>query len=192
MNIKSAPILLLVAFSLPASAGWVLDSSESAISFTSTKANTAAEVHGFGRLQGRVGESGRATLTIALDSVDTAIEIRDERMREVLFETGEYPVATVTVDLDMNAIKALEAGDSKTVSAMAELSLHGSKTKLPVEMKVARLSDDRILVASEKPVIVNAGQVGLLDGVEQLREIAGLPSISPAVPVTFVLAFDAD
>ena len=37
--------------------------------------------------------------------------------------------------------------------------------------------------------IINADAVSLADGVEQLREIAGLPSISKAVPVSFVLQF---
>jgi hypothetical protein len=34
--------------------------------------------------------------------------------------------------------------------------------------------------------------VGLVAGIESLREIAGLPSISKAVPVSFVLTFDED
>jgi len=63
---------------------------------------------------------------------------------------------------------------------------------LTFDVSVARLTDSRIIVASRSPVIVNAGQVGLLAGVEKLRDVAGLPSISPAVPVTFVLAFDRE
>jgi len=39
---------------------------------------------------------------------------------------------------------------------------------------------------------VNASQVGLLAGIEKLRELAGLPSISPAVPVTFSLIFEQE
>ena len=192
MKYLTATLLAFGVVSMPASAGWVLDADDSAISFTSTKANTAAEVHGFGRVSGGVDDDGVATLTIELDSVDTSIEIRDQRMRELLFETAEYPAAKVKVELDADAVEAIEPGDSKTMSATAELSLHGSVTELPVQMKIARLAENRLLVASERPVIVNASQVGLLDGVEKLREIAGLPSISPAVPVTFVLAFDAD
>jgi hypothetical protein len=42
-----------------------------------------------------------------------------------------------------------------------------------------------------KPIIVNAGSLNLVEGVEALRESAGLPSISKAVPVTFVLQFVA-
>jgi hypothetical protein len=36
---------------------------------------------------------------------------------------------------------------------------------------------------------VDAAKFGLSDGVEKLREIAGLDSISHAVPVSFVMTF---
>ena len=50
-----------------------------------------------------------------------------------------------------------------------------------------RRSGDRLLVTSSQPVVVDAGALGLDEGVERLREIAGLPSITPAVPVSFRL-----
>ena len=40
-------------------------------------------------------------------------------------------------------------------------------------------------------MVVNAFQFQLEEGVEALREIAGLPSISLAVPVNFVFQFDS-
>jgi hypothetical protein len=48
------------------------------------------------------------------------------------------------------------------------------------------------MVSSRKPVIVNAASVDLADGIEALREVANLPSISKAVPVSFVLTFEED
>jgi len=75
-----------------------------------------------------------------------------------------------------------------------EIMLSISDTQVPVaaELLVSRLAGDRMLVATLKPVIVNAASVSLAEGVEQLREIAGLPSISKAVPVSFVLQFVSD
>ena len=70
--------------------------------------------------------------------------------------------------------------------------LHGTQLSVTLDLNVARLSETRVLVSSRKPVIINAGQVGLAAGVEALREIAGLPSISPAVPVTFLMYFDLE
>lgn len=185
-------ILTLLFCAAPAAAGWQLDADNSRIAFTTIKANTAAEVHTFGKLSGEIDDDGGATLSILLDSVDTAIEIRDERMRELLFETATYPVAAVAVDVDPAQIGAVSTGESVSLTVEASLSLHGTNTPLTAQLSVARLSDDRLLVVTEKPVVVNASQVGLLEGVEKLREVAGLPSISPAVPVTLLLVFERD
>lgn len=192
MKLPVAALSLALVLIAPARAEWALDNDASRINFVSTKANSAAEVHTFGIVDGSVDDEGNVTISIDLDSVDTAIEIRDERMRDMLFETGEYPSATLAAQVDTAAIEALDVGASAIMNAEGQLQLHGTSTSVTVEVSVARLAEDRILVASRKPVIVYAGQVGLLAGVEKLREVAGLPSISPAVPVTFVLAFDRD
>lgn len=174
---------------MPADAYWELDNNKSKVSFTSTKANTAAEVNTFNKLTGSVDQKGNAKLTIDLGSVDTAIELRDERMREMLFETDQYPTATITLSVDSEQLDALQEGEQISVTTEAELSIHGTTSKVPVAMTIARLHMNRLLAISEKPIVINAGQVGLDAGLEKLREIAGLPSISPAVPVTFILSF---
>lgn len=185
-------LALGVVLASPAYAGWTLDNDASRINFVSTKANTAAEVHTFGSLDGQVDDEGNATLSIDLNTVDTAIEIRDERMRDILFETAQFPTATLAATVDMAAVAGLSAGETTELTTEGQLMVHGTTSSVTFDISVSRLGDDRILVASRKPVIVNASQVGLLAGVEKLREVAGLPSISPAVPVSFVLAFDRD
>ena len=184
-------IFTFVLWAAPASAGWILDNDSSRISFVSTKAGMAAEVHGFEAVDGQVDEDGRATITIDLDSVNTAVPIRDERMRTLLFETAENPTATFAASVDMDAVNALESGQETAMVVEGQLMLRGMVVNLTIDMAVARLSDTRVLVASRKPLIINAGQFDLLGGVEKLREVVGLPSISPAVPVSFVLAFDS-
>ncbi len=185
-------LALVAVLAAPAYAGWTLDNDASRINFVSTKANTAAEVHTFGALDGQVDDDGNATLSIDLDTVDTAIEIRDERMRSMLFETEQFPTATLAATVDMAVVSRLAAGDTADLTSEGQLMVHGTTSSITFDITVSRLTDNRILVASRKPVIVNASQVGLLAGVEKLREVAGLPSISPAVPVSFVLAFDQD
>jgi len=192
MRMLFAAALAAALYAAPAEAQWVLDNKASRLNFVSTKANSAAEVHTFGVLDGEVDEEGNATLSIDLDTVNTAIEIRDERMRSMLFETEEYPSATLVAAVDAAALEKLAPGDSTDMTLEGQLMVHGTTTSLTFDVSVARLTDSRIIVASRSPVIVNAGQVGLLAGVEKLRDVAGLPSISPAVPVTFVLAFDRE
>lgn len=187
-----AAAVLAILWGFPAQAQWTLDNDESRISFISTKANTAAEVHTFSVVDGSIEANGDATISIDLDTVDTAIEVRDERMRSMLFETDEHPSATLAARVDAKAIEALAPGESTNMTVEGQLMLHGTETSVTFDAAVARLGEGRIMVTSLRPVIINASDVGLLQGVEKLREVAGLPSISPAVPVTFVLTFDRE
>ena len=191
MNKISVSLFLAMLISMPASAAWTLNSDESTLSFVSTKAINAAEVHKFRSLEGGVDESGLAIVSIDLASVDSAIELRDERMREMLFETGTYATATISAQIDMAAIGEMGPGDSGTMTVMGELDLHGEKVALTFDVVAARLAEGKLLVMSQKPVVIGAQQFRLTQGLEKLREIAGLPSISTAVPVSFVLSFDA-
>lgn len=184
--------LLLALLSSPAIGGWTLDGDDSSLEFVSTKANAAAEVHQFRKMSGHVDDKGMAIIAIDLASVDTAVEIRDQRMREVLFETDSYPSATLKAHIDADRVAALDSGAHTKLAAEAILSLRDTELSLMVELEVARLSPGRLMVTGARPVIVNAGQLDLAAGVEKLREIAGLPSISPAVPVTFTLFFDSE
>ncbi len=185
---------LLIVISLivagPCLAAWTLDNDSSQVSFVSVKAGDAGEVHRFTEISGELSSGGKASVTIQLASVDTLIPLRDERMRELLFQTGIFPTASLSTDIDMDALNAIEPGDSMDMAANLTLDLHGQQLSLAAEMIVARLGDHRLMVSSRKPVIVNAASVDLVNGIEALREIANLPSISKAVPVSFVLTFD--
>jgi polyisoprenoid-binding protein YceI len=185
-------LLIAVMFSFPAQAAWTLNGDDSTLSFISTKAVNIAEIHRFVTLTGGVDDTGNVMVSIALASVDTGIEIRDDRMREMFFDTAQYASATMTAQVNMTMLDELSSGESKTMAVEGELALHGQTTPMTFEVVVARMSDGNLLVMSQKPVVVNAPLFNLADGVEALREIAGLPSISAAVPVSFVLSFDAD
>jgi hypothetical protein len=187
---------LLIVISLivagPCLAAWTLDNDSSQVSFVSVKAGDAGEVHRFTEISGELSSGGNASVTIQLASVDTLIPLRDERMRELLFQTNLFPTASLSADIDMDALNAIEPGNSMDMAANLTLDLHGQQLSLAAEMIVARLGDHRLMVSSRKPVIVNAASVDLVNGIEALREIANLPSISKAVPVSFVLTFDED
>jgi len=128
-------------------------------------------------------------IAIDLTSVDTNIAIRDERMKEFLFETERFAVAVLTAQVDADAVAELAVGSTQALSVEGELTLHGQSEPVTLALNVVRLSDSELLAISSQPVIINAGSFDLADGVEKLREIAGLPSISTAVPVTFSLTF---
>ncbi|HKJ89462.1 MAG TPA: YceI family protein [Gammaproteobacteria bacterium] len=180
--------LALLAVSLPSAAAWQLDNQRSSLYFVSIKKNDVAEINHFSHLAGEY-HKGRAKLSIDLSSVETGIDIRDKRVRQHLFEVNRFATANVTMEVPEQRVAELTAGNSLTLDAHATLSLHGTEKKLPTTLEVTRLADGSLMVANFRPVIVNAGDFDLAQGVKRLREIAGLPSISPAVPVQFTLFF---
>jgi hypothetical protein len=192
MKLNQLFIVTTLLVAGPCFAAWTLDNDSSQVSFVSVKAGDAGEVHRFTEISGKLSSDGNASVTIQLASVDTLIPLRDERMREMLFQTNLFPTASLSTDIDMDALNAIEPGDSMDMAANLTLDLHGQQLSLAAEMIVARLGDHRLMVSSRKPVIVNAASVDLVKGIEALREIANLPSISKAVPVSFVLTFDED
>jgi polyisoprenoid-binding protein YceI len=183
---------LLITATHPALAAWTLDGQGARVHFVTIKANRIAEVHRFGRVSGHAGDDGEVSIAIDLASVDTAIEIRDQRMRDMLFEVARFPQAVITATLDPARFDGLDSGQSVTLTTPATLALHGREQELELELQLTATAAGGLLVSSAQPVLVNAADFALARGVEQLREVAGLPSIAPVVPVTFSLPFDAD
>lgn len=191
---KTSKLLFAAALLVtgPCFASWSLDNDASQVSFVSVKAGDAGEVHRFNEISGTLSDDGNASVTIQLASVDTLIPIRDERMRDLLFETNVFPTASLSADIDMDTLNSIEPGANVDMTVNLKLDLRDQKLEIPAEMIVARLGDRRLMVSSRKPVIVNAASVDLVEGIEALRAIANLPSISKAVPVSFVLTFEED
>lgn len=168
---------------------WQLDSARSGLSFVSIKVGDLPEAHRFGVLTGGVDASGAATVDIQLDSVDTGIEIRDERMREHVFQLDSYPIATVTAQIDVAEVTTLPPGDQLNRSLPVTLSLSGIEVEVRAQVTVLRMDNAEVVVTAREPILLNVDALGLSDGVEVLRGLAGLPSISKAVPVDFQLTF---
>jgi len=179
----------LLAAAVSANADWQLDAAASSLYYVTSKASAVSEVNSFATLGGAIDAQGKATLGIDLASVQTSIEIRDQRMREIVFQTAQFPQATVTLQVDTAALDAMAAGSSTMTSTTASLDLHGMSQELAVDLNIIKLDADSIQVQNVKPLIVAAGSFGLAEAVEQLREIAGLPAINPNVVVDFTLVY---
>jgi polyisoprenoid-binding protein YceI len=173
----------------PLTAGWTLDPDRSHLAFISIKAKDVAEVHTFKEMSGVVGDDGKVAVSMMLDSVETLIPIRNERMREILFDTANYKEAVLDATVDPSLMSSMEVGDIVTITAEGKLSLHGQVQQMTLEFQAAKVAQGTVVVAAAKPLVIDASKFGLSEGVEKLREIAGLDSISNAVPVTFVMTF---
>ncbi|WP_217352030.1 hypothetical protein [Ruegeria sp. HKCCA6837] len=64
---------------------WTLDSDNSHLAYGTIKKNAVGEVNSFSKLSGHVTQDGHAEITIDLSSVETNIDIRNERMIEFVF-----------------------------------------------------------------------------------------------------------
>ena len=172
---------------LSANADWQLDPAASDLYFMSIKATHVGEVHSFDTLSGKVDEKGAASLTIDLASVATLIPIRDQRMRDMLFQVDRYPTATVTAQIELDTLVTMPTGSEIDIELEADLKFKGNTSQIMTKVKVSKLNEQKITVRTIAPVVLSAGQLQVTEGLEKLREIAGLPNISFTIPVTFNL-----
>ena len=121
---------------------------------------------------------------MALDSVETNIGIRNERMKTMLFEVGLYPDAVITAQLDAEAIAAMSDGGVTNVAL--QIDLHGQTVIKDAELNVA-VTDQGVSATTAQPILLTAAEFGLEGGVAALQKIAGLNAISRVIPVTVAL-----
>ena len=183
-------VCVLFAFSSSSFADWQLDSEESILSFISVKKNTIAEVSQFKYLSGVVSENGDVSISIDLSSVDSKIGIRDARLKEVLFEVSKFSHAELTGQVDPSRGLSIKVGEFYNDFIDLSLSLHGFNKVVRGEVTIMKLSETKLIVSSARPVVINASDFGLVQGIEKLRALAGLSSIAMAIPVTFELVFN--
>lgn len=174
------------------SGAWTVVGEASRLTVVSVKNNAVAEVHRFTGISGSVGADGSAQLRIALDSVDSGIPVRDQRLRELLFDTAKFPEAHARLRLDPAPVRELAVGASLELSAPVALELRGVPREVAATLRITRLANDHWLVVTEQPVVVDAVAFGLNDGIAALREVAGLHDIATALPVSLVLVLDGD
>lgn len=169
---------------------WAVDPDASSLSYVSVKAGDVAEPNTFSTLSGSVSEAGEAVIEIDLASLETGVDIRNERMRDIFFNVAENPTASVTATIDPAQFEALKVGESTSQELDATLSVRGVEAPITAQLQVTRAGEDRVQVVSETPVIVYADALELTEGLATLRELAGLDEITPLVPVTFSITFE--
>ena len=179
----------LLIVSATASAQWTLSNEASTLSFVTVKADHVAEVHTFDELSGAIGEDGSVSIEIALASVNTLVPIRNERMQSMLFETDLFPRATITSQINSDGLTNMALGSSEEIGLDFTLELHNQSQTYNATVLVSR-QEAGLIATTLKPIVVNAESFDLVAGVEALREVAGLPSISRAVPVSFTVVFE--
>ncbi len=176
----------LLASSFSALANWQIDADTSRVNFVSVKKNTLGESHYFKAMSGSLSEQGELKVEIDLTSVETNIPIRNTRMQEMLFNTQKFAVMSLTANVQ-NELNKLKTNTPMQFTTSASMQLHGVKKEISLNVMATKLSNGAIQVVSLMPTIITPSDFNLEQGVDALQKIAGLPSITRAVPVSFVL-----
>ena len=187
-HIKSSLIFLItvfLGFAQLVHAQWAtLDGVDSSISFVSVKNKDISEVHGFASITGSISDQGSVQISIDPASLNTGIQIRDQRMKEHLFAIVEYPEIEISAQVDLDQIQP----GVQRLQLPASLSLVGQELPVVLDVLVASTETD-LVVSSAKPVVIYASQAGLTEGIAKLAELAGDISIGHSTSVSFVLSF---
>ena len=188
---SACALVLTLGVSLSAQANWYLDGESSRLSFITTQNANVADVHRFLVLHGKVDRKGLAQLRIEMDSVNSAVPLRDERMRDVLFDFKHFPEAQISAQIDLQPINDLASGAQLELRLPVTVSLRGKQHTYQAELLATRLDERRFQVVTLEPLMLQAEDFGLQPELETLRKLAGLSAISFSVPVNAVLIFTA-
>ena len=185
---------LLVGFimlSAPlASADWRV-SDGSSVNYVSIKNQTIAENNVFTEITGGITDTGSLSLAVDLASVETKVDIRNQRMRDIFFDVANFPNALVSAQLEALDLAQIDAGQAVERRVSLRLSLHGIVATVDAYVR-AVVVGDQLLVTTLEPVLIAAGDFGLAEGVSALQKLAGLTGIASAVPVTVNIQFQKD
>ena len=179
--------LAVLASAAPTWAEWQV-ADTSGIQFVSIKNNTIGEVSHFDMISGTVGDQGAVEVRVALDSVETNIGIRNDRMKKMLFEVGLYPEAVITAQLSPENMAVLGSSSGAAVPVLLQIDLHGQVVSKDAVLTVSA-TEVGFSATTSQPILLNAAEFDLENGVAALQSVAGLNAISRVIPVTVSLNF---
>ena len=168
---------------------WALDPTKSNVYMQTEKLEHKIEKHRFTSLEGAVSKSGDATLKIDLNSIDTGIDLRNVRMRYVLFETFKYPYAVITAKIDQSKLSDLATQTRISYVLQAHVDLHGVVKDVDIPVEIGRVNDNTVTVSTVQPVQIAAETFDLMGGVGKLSDAMGGIRIVPSASISFDLTF---
>lgn len=155
----------------------------SQVNYVSIKNNAIAESNAFTGVTGSMTDDGNIAIQIDLSSVETRVDIRNQRMREIFFQVADHPQALITGQLSVSDMAQLDTGAPLERSLPLTLSLHGSEGTVEAKLR-AIAAGGELFVTTLEPVLISTADYGLDAGVAALQAIAGLNAIASTVPVT--------
>lgn len=196
MKVLLCVILTVVCGSVFAQNHWQLAGNQSSLHYISMKKDHTAEINTFlaesgepAALNGSINDVGDAILSIDLNDVSTGVTIRNDRLRSLLFRTDLLPTAYFKAHIDLASVVQMAAGEIRQQALSGEFILHAVRQTINTQVLITKLDENTITVASLQPILIDSKRFDLAAGVEALRLVANLSSISEMVPVYFHLRY---
>ena len=170
---------------------WVLSASLSHVYMQTEKLEATIERHQFKSVEGSVTRDGDATIKLDLASLETGIDLRNVRMRFLLFEVFKYPFGVITAKLDKSRLQYLTDPKApvKAYPITLSVNMHGIVNEIQTEVWIARTSDNTVSVSTVNPIVVSAESFGLTKNVAKLVDAVNGIRIVPSASITFDLVF---
>ncbi len=189
---RSSSSVSVSSSSVSGKAQWFVDETKSLLNFVSVKNTDVAETFSFNQLQGTVSNAGNATLTIPLASIVTGIDLRNTRMKQMLFESDLLPNLHFTTQLDLASLDNLSVGATAIQPLTGNLILHGAVKSVAFDALVIKHGSNSLSVSPRKPILINSTDFEMNAGIEALRAAVGASSIGERVPVYFKMFLKRD
>ena len=139
------------------------------------------------------GAPATARLSVDLDSYDSAIPLRNERVRGVFFETSAVGWETAEFAIPLVPPQMIQALREKRVASHVmldgDLRIHGQTVPMQLVVDAGYSSDSRLWVKTATPAHVKISDFHLTDNLHRLSALCMHDSIDDTVEVTAALEF---
>ena len=172
------------AHDLSLNGGWTVDSTQSSVAFTMVKKGSVIELGRFETVSGTVNENGSAEFQIDMSSVNSGVDLRDVRMRFLLYEVQKYANATISMQINQGALDGIRDGEFRDIEQSLRVSFRDLEKIYPVKLRVYALDHDMVSVSALEPILVYADDFNLAAGFRKLEEAVELV-IVPNTSINF-------
>ena len=146
---------------------WVLNPRLSNVYMQTVKNNAVFETLQFTAVEGNVSKNAEVTVKIELNSIETGTDVRNVRMRFLLFETYKFPYAEISAKLDKTKLRALATETRLSYPLTFTVGMHGVVKEFKSVVWVTRISDTSRLGLHDRTNHRHRGELRLCWGHRQ-------------------------
>ncbi len=124
-------------------------------------------------------------LTIGLDSWDSGLGVRDERVQTLFFQVEQNKSATFTLErVDGLPEGGVAVGHEVEATAIGKVYIGGGSADVEAPIKLSRSGDKDYHIDTTAPFVVSIESIGLMEPLKELMRVCGHKSIDDSVKVS--------